>query len=67
MKSSNYKSPSIRFYTSTVTQRPCWTYGNKHLVKSVRIRSYFDPYLVRMQENTDQNNSEYEQFLRSEK
>ena len=32
-----------------------------HCVKSVRIRSYS----VRMQENTDQNNSEYGHFLRS--
>ena len=32
--------------------------------KSVRIRSYFGPYSVRMRENTDQNNSEYGHFLR---
>ena len=38
----------------------------KDCVKSVRIRSYSGPYSVRMLENTDQNNSEYEHFLRSE-
>ena len=36
-----------------------------HCVKSVRIRSYSGPFLVRMQENTDQNNSEYGHFSRS--
>ena len=49
-----------------------------HCVKSVRIRSYSGPYFptfglntdrysvsVRMRENMDQNNSEYEHFLRS--
>ena len=35
-------------------------------MKSVRIRSYSGQYLVRMRENTDQENSEYEHFLRSE-
>ena len=34
-------------------------------VKSVRIWSYYDPYSVQMQENTDQNNSEYGHFSRS--
>ena len=38
-----------------------------HCVKSVRIRSYSDPYSVRMRENTDHNNSEYGHFLRSVK
>ena len=33
-----------------------------HCVKSFRIRSYSGPYLVRMRENTDQNNSEYGHF-----
>ena len=37
-----------------------------HCVKSIRIRSYSGPYSVRMRENTDQNNSEYGYFLRSE-
>ena len=36
-----------------------------HCVKSVGIRSYCGPYSVRMQEYTDQNNSEYEYFSRS--
>ena len=35
-------------------------------VKSVRIRSYSGPYSVRMRKNTDQNNSEYGHFLRSD-
>ena len=52
----------------------------RHCVKVVRIRSYsgpyfpriglntdISPYSVRMWENTDQNNSEYAYFLRSEK
>ena len=38
----------------------------KHCVKSIRIPSYSGPYSVRMRENTDQNNSKYEHFLRSE-
>ena len=58
----------------------CYRYG-VHYVKSVRIRSYsgphfpafrlnterysISPYSVRMRENRDQNNSEYEHFLRS--
>ena len=37
----------------------------KHCAKSVRIRSYFGSYSVRMRGNTDQNNSEYGHFLRS--
>ena len=37
-----------------------------HCIKSVRIRSYSGPYLVQMRENTDQNNSEYVRFPRSE-
>ena len=36
-----------------------------HCVKSVGIRSYCGPYSVRMQEYTDQNNSEYGHFSRS--
>ena len=39
---------------------------NVHCVKSVRIRSYSGPYSVRMRENTDQNNSKYGHFLRSD-
>ena len=35
---------------------------NRHCVKSIRIRSFSGPYLVRMRENTDQKNSEYEYF-----
>ena len=43
-----------------------------HFIKSVRIRSYsgphfpafgLSPYSVRLQENTDQNNSKYGHFL----
>ena len=34
-----------------------------HCVKSVRIRSFSDPYIP---ENTDQKNSEYGQFLHSD-
>ena len=52
--------------------------SNPHCVKSVRIRSYSSPYFpsfglntersvsphsVRMQRNTDQNNSEYGHYL----
>ena len=44
-----------------------------HCVKSVRIRSYSSPYFlrispysVRMRDNTDENNSEYGHFSRSE-
>ena len=41
----------------------------KHCVKNVRIRSYSGPNTdnsVRMRENTNQNNSEYGHFSRSE-
>ena len=56
-------------------------YCHNHCVKSVRIWSYsglyfpafglntvvrISPYSVQMRENTDQNNSEYGHFLRSE-
>ena len=34
--------------------------------KSARIWSYSDPCSVRMQQNTDQNNSEHGHFLRGE-
>ena len=34
-------------------------------MKSARIPSYSGLYSVRMQENTDQNNSEYGHFLHS--
>ena len=36
-----------------------------HCVKSVRIWSYYGPYLPAFGLNTDQKNSEYEHFLRS--
>ena len=46
---------------------------SKHCVKIIRIRSYSGPYIpafglntVRMRENTDQNNSEYEHYWHSE-
>ena len=35
---------------------------NKHCVKSVRIRSFYGLYSVRMRENTDQENSKYKHF-----
>ena len=38
-----------------------------HCVKSVRIRSFSGQYSIRMRENTDQRNSEYEHFSRSDK
>ena len=37
-----------------------------HCVKSVRIRSYFGTYSGRIPENTDQNNSKYGHFSRSD-
>ena len=40
--------------------------ADSRCAKSVRIRSYSGPYAVRMQENTDENNSEYGHFFRSE-
>ena len=42
-----------------------WMLLISNCVKSVCIWSYSGPYLVPMRENTEQNNSEYEQFLRS--
>ena len=35
-------------------------------MKSVRIWAFSGPYLYRMQENTDQENSEYGNFSRSQ-
>ena len=54
-----------------------WAEGNKssslvseisdmHCVKSVRIRSYSSPYFPAFGLNTDQNNSKYGHFLRSD-
>ena len=40
--------------------------AKKHCVKSVRIRSYSGPHFPAFGMNTDQNNSKYEHFLRSE-
>ena len=47
--------------------------GNTHCVKIVRIRSFSGPYFpafwlntVQMRENTEQKNSEYRHFLRSD-
>ena len=37
-----------------------------HCVKSVRIRSYSGPYFHAFTLNTDQNNSEYGHFSRSD-
>ena len=37
-----------------------------HSVKSIRIRSFSGLYSVLVRENTDQKNSEYRHFLRSE-
>ena len=43
------------------------TFHKRNLcVKSVRIRSYSGPYSVKMRENTDQNNSKYGHFSRSD-
>ena len=39
----------------------------RHCVKSVRIWSYSGPYSVQIRENTNQNNSEYGHFSRSER
>ena len=40
--------------------------ASRRCVESVRIRSCSSPYSVQMQENTDQKNSEYGHFSRSE-
>ena len=43
--------------------------ASNHSMKSIHIRIYsgpYFPYSVRMRENTDQKNSKYGQFLRSE-
>ena len=37
-----------------------------HCVKTIQIRSYSGPYFPSFRLNTDQNNSEYGYFLRSE-
>ena len=37
-----------------------------HCEKSVRIRSFISLYSVRMRENTDQKNSKYAHFTRSD-
>ena len=42
-----------------------WMLPISNYVKSVCIWSYSGPYLVPMRENTEQNNSKYEHFLRS--
>ena len=42
------------------------TYKETHCIKSIRIRSYSDPYSVQIQEDADQNNSEYGHFSRSD-
>ena len=41
------------------------SFGEFHYARSVRIRGYSGAYSVRMQENTDQNNSEYGHFSHS--
>ena len=40
--------------------------NNALCVKSVRIRSYSGPYFPTFGQNTDQNNSEYGRFSRSD-
>ena len=42
-----------------------WYIPDTHCVKSPRIWYYSGPHSVRMQENTDRNNSEYRDFSRS--
>ena len=49
-----------------VTHVTTYLHINIHCVKGVRIRSNSGPYSFRKRENTDQNNSEYEHFLRSD-
>ena len=40
--------------------------AHNHYLKSIRIRSYSDPYSVQMRENKDRNNFEQRHFLRSD-
>ena len=42
-------------------------YSSLHCAKSVRIRNYSGPYFPACRLNMDQNNSEYEDFLRTVK
>ena len=62
---------AVEFYTYKIYLRNN-TYlcpsSNIHCVKSVRIRSFSGPYFFafRMRENTDQKNSEYGHFSRSD-
>ena len=54
-----------KIYSKTTSYERLWTsIRNIHCNKSARIRSYSGPYLIQMRENTDQNNSKYEHFLR---
>ena len=39
---------------------------NKHCLKSLQIRSFSGPYSVQIRENTEQKNSVFGPFLRSE-
>ena len=54
---------NIKLFTIKIATGKC---SCIHYVKSVRIRNYSGPYSVRMQENTDQNNTDYGHFSRSE-
>ena len=57
----NYDSNRDIFSQKNQVFQPVWSI---HCMKSVRIQRYSGPYSVRMQENTDQDNSEYGHFWR---
>ena len=62
----NYMLLKVKYFAADkVKSLICRVFIEAHCVKSVRIRSYSDPYSVQIWENTDQNNSEHRHFLRS--
>ena len=56
-------------YEKQIKKKKCANktyFSPKNYVKSVHIRHFSGPYSVQMRQNTDQKNSEYGHFSRSE-
>ena len=66
LDAGQYESGYIPMNYIIIEERILTIFQTIHCVKSIRIQSYSGPYSVRMRQKTDQNNSEYGNFTRSD-
>ena len=66
LDAGQYESGYIPMNYIIIEERILTIFQTIRCLKSIRIRSYSGPYSVRMGEKTDQNNSEYRNFSRSD-